>query len=120
MRKRDGLSRHEKGYIAFSPPSQIAFALYFTLHKSRRFFDFDAFVGVRNEDESIEQTVDSQFGWQLKHNYFSKRRYYVDLFAEMVKIIKRLKPVRGEETLLRSVFGSEARAAKRIFRPPTS
>ena len=115
MRKRDGLSRHERGYIAFSPPSKIAFTLYFAFQKHNRLFDFNAFVGVRNEDESVEQTVDSQFEWQLKHRYCSRRRYYLGLFAGMVKIIEGLKPVREEETLLRASFGPDAGKAQKIF-----
>jgi hypothetical protein len=112
MRKR----KHEEGYVAFSPPSRVAFKLYFALQGRNRRFDFRAAIVINNEDRSIEQTVDSELRSQLKDRYSSKRRYYFELFADITKLVKKLKPVTGNAALPRAAFGSEAVKAQKILK----
>ena len=115
MRTRDGLSRHGEGYVAFSPPSRIVFKLYFALQKKRRPFDFTARVGITNEDQSIEQTVDSELRWQLKDHYRSRQRHYAGLFTDMVSIVRTLKPVKEKGQVLRATFGPETVKGQRVL-----
>jgi len=115
MRTRDGLSRHGEGYVAFSPPSRIVFKLFFALQEKDRRFDFHARVTVENEDQSSEQTVDSQLRWQLKHRYIAKRKYYDELFKDMMQIVEKLNSASEKDALLRTTFGPEASKAQRVL-----
>ena len=113
MRVRVG--RHEDGYIAFSPPSRVAFSLYFALQRKNRRFNFRASFDLDNEDDPVEQTVSSELRWWLKDDYLSKRRYYAELFGDMSKIVTNLKPMGGKETLLKHALGIHAAKGQKLL-----
>jgi len=88
-------SDHEGGYISFFPPSGITYKLYFALRKKYRHFVFDVVTNTRNGSKWVEST---ELDWQLQRNRASKRAYYYEIFEDMAKIVRGLKPT--EKSLL--------------------
>ncbi|GEM_PF-2350329 len=95
------INRHESGYLAFSPPSNVAFTLYFDLRKKNRDFAFEAQTVVDNGDGGDRETICSRFYWQLSDRKKPKLQYYNRFFTQMRTIIARLPSasVNGKEPL---------------------
>lgn len=110
------VNRHESGYLAFSPPSNVAFRLYFELRKKNRDFAFEAQVVVDNGDGGDRETVCTRFYWQLSDQRKPKLEYYDKFFSEMRNIIARLPraPVDGKKAL-KSLLGPGHRAGMEII-----
>src|SRR5947199_7777087 len=51
------INRQESGYLAFSPPSNVAFNLYFALRNKNRAFAFEAQEVVDNGDGGDRETI---------------------------------------------------------------
>ena len=94
------VNRHESGYIAFSPPSNVAFTLYLALRKNRD-FACEAQAVIDNGDGGDRETVCTRFYWQLSDNRKPKQEYYQKFFSQMKQIISTLPPgqVDGKEVL---------------------
>lgn len=97
------VNRHESGYIAFSPPSNVVFTLYFALRKKNRDFAFEAQTVVDNGDGGDRETICSRFYWQLSDSKKPRLRYYKRLFTQIESIIENLHetPRKGDESLKR-------------------
>lgn len=102
------VNRYESGYIAFSPPSRAAFALYLALRRRNRDFEFEAQAVVDNGDGGDRETVCTRFYWQLSDDRKPRLEYYQRLFTQMKSVISRLPraPVDGRDTL-KGLFGPE-------------
>jgi hypothetical protein len=102
------VNRHESGYIAFSPPSRVAFSLYVALRKKNRDFEFEAQAVVDNGDGGDRETVCTRFYWQLSDDRKPRLEYYRRFFGQMKNVISRLPPapVDGRETM-KGLFGPE-------------
>ena len=94
------VNRHESGYIAFSPPSNVAFTIYLALRKNHD-FAFEAQAVIDNGDFGDRETVCTRLYWQLSDNRKPKQEYYRKLFSQMKQIISTLPPgpVDGKEVL---------------------
>ena len=88
LRRR--FDRHESGYLAFSPPSKIAFALYNLLHRRNRDFGFEAQAVIDDGAGTGMETICTRLYWQLLDERPAKKEYYVALFADLKQIIKEL------------------------------
>jgi len=80
------VNRHESGYIAFSPPSNIAFTLYLALRTNRN-FAVEAQAVVDNGEGGDRETICTRLYWQLSDNRKPKQVYYQKLFSQMREII---------------------------------
>jgi hypothetical protein len=87
LRRR--FDRHESGYIAFSPPSRIPFALYLALRGRNRDFMFEAEAVMHDGNGDRRETVYTQLDWQLVDENTHRLEYYEKLFVEMKQIIER-------------------------------
>ena len=95
------VNRHESGYIAFSPPSNVAFSLYMALRKKNTDFAIEAQVVVDNGDGGDRETLCSRLYWQLSDDRKPKMAYYSRLFSQMKETILHFppRPVDGRELL---------------------
>ena len=94
LRRR--FDRHESGYIAFSPPSRIPFALYITLRERNQDFMFEAEAVIHDGNGDRRETIYTQLDWQLLDQRKPKLRYYEKLFLEMKRIINQLPGQPGD------------------------
>jgi hypothetical protein len=102
------VNRHESGYLAFSPPSNVAFALYLGLRKKNRDFTVEAQAVIDDGDGGDRETVCTRFYWQLSDRKKHKLEYYGRLFAQMKQIIEGLP--RGSDNgneIMTGLFGRE-------------
>jgi hypothetical protein len=112
------VNRHESGYLAFSPPSNVAFALYLGLRKLNRDFTVEAQAVVDDGDGGDRETVCTRFYWQLSDRKRHRLEHYRKLFSQMRKIIEDLPraPDKRNEVLV-GLFGKEnLQTGKRIVR----
>ncbi len=85
LRRR--FDRHESGYIAFSPPSRIPFALYLALRGRNHDFMFEAEAVIHDGNGDRRETVYTQLDWQLVDQRKHRLEYYEKLFLEMKRVI---------------------------------
>jgi len=99
LRRR--FDRHESGYIAFSPPSRIPFALYLALRGRNQDFMFEAEAVIHDGNGDRRETMYTQLDWQLLDQRKHRLEYYEKLFLEMKRIINRLpgQPADHKEVL---------------------
>jgi len=98
--------RHESGYIAFSPPSRIPFALYLELRKKNRDFMFEAEAVIHDGNGDRRETVYTQLDWQLVDQRKHQLVYYEKLFAEMSRIISHFRrQANDHKRVLSSLLG---------------
>ncbi len=102
------VNRHESGYLAFSPPSNVAFTLYLGLRKKNRDFTVEAQAVIDDGDGGDRETVCSRFYWQLSDRKKHKLQHYRRLFSQMREIIDDLPraPSNGN-VVLAGLFGKE-------------
>jgi len=81
--------RHESGYIAFSPPSRIPFALYLALREGNHDFMFEAEAVIHDGNGDRRETMYTQLDWQLVDQRKHRLEYYQKLFLEMKRVINR-------------------------------
>lgn len=84
------VDRHESGYLAFSPPSRVAFFLYLALRRKNRDFSFEAQAVIDDGNGSEREIACTRLYWQLLDDKESKLNYYLNLFSEMKRIIQLL------------------------------
>jgi hypothetical protein len=102
------INRHESGYLAFSPPSNVAFALYLGLRKKNRDFTVEAQAVIDDGDGGDRETVCTRFYWQLSDRRKHKLEHYGRLFAQMKRIIEDLPTAQGDGMeVLSGLFGKE-------------
>jgi hypothetical protein len=102
------VNRHESGYLAFSPPSNVAFALYLGLRKKNRDFTVEAQAVIDDGDGGDRETVCTRFYWQLSDRRKHKLEHYGRLFAQMKRIIEDLPTAPGDGMeVLSGLFGKE-------------
>jgi hypothetical protein len=102
------INRHESGYLAFSPPSNVAFALYLGLRKKNRDFTVEAQAVIDDGDGGDRETVCTRFYWQLSDRRKHKLEHYGRLFAQMKRIIEDLPTASGDGMeVLSGLFGKE-------------
>lgn len=102
--------RHESGYIAFAPPSQVAFTLYLALRRKNRDFGFEAQAAIDdwNGSGTPWETFCTRLYWQLLDHKPAKRKYYDSLFADMKRIISLLPgPNDDQKEVLAGLLGRE-------------
>ncbi len=101
--------RHESGYIAFSPPSRIPFALYTELRRKNQDFMFEAEAVIHDGDGDRRETIYTQLDWQLVDQRRHRLDYYDSLFSELNRIIDRL-PDRQQDhkKVLTSLLGRKS------------
>jgi hypothetical protein len=110
------VNRHESGYLAFSPPSNVVFTLYFGLRKKNRDFSFEAQTVVDNGDGGDRETICTRFYWQLSDNKRPKLEYYRRLFTQMWTIIEDLpKAPRDGKIALKHLFGPDHQTGLRLI-----
>jgi len=99
LRRR--FDRHESGYIAFSPPSRIPFALYLALRRQNQDFMFEAEAVIHDGNGDRRETMYTQLDWQLVDQRKHRLEYYEKLFREMQRIIELLpgQPADHKEVL---------------------
>jgi hypothetical protein len=104
LRRR--FDRHESGYVAFSPPSRIPFALYLALREKNQDFMFEAEAVIHDGNGDRRETVYTQLDWQLLDERKPKLRYYENLFSEIRDAIDSL-PSRqdGHKEVLTGLLG---------------
>ena len=88
LRRR--FDRHESGYLAFSPPSRIAFKLYGSLHRVNRDFGFEAQAVIDDGAGTRMETICTRLYWQLLDERPAKQEYYTVLFRDLRQVIERL------------------------------
>jgi hypothetical protein len=102
------VNRHESGYLAFSPPSKAAFALYLGLRKKNRDFTVEAQAVIDDGDGGDRETVCTRFYWQLSDRKKHKLEHYKRLFSQMREIIEDLsKATDNGNDVLSGLFGKE-------------
>lgn len=105
--------RHLSGYLAFSPPSRIAFTLYLELRKQNRDFGFEA-QAVMDNDETERETVCTRLYWQLLDEREAKLEYYRKLFSQMKSIIEALPTARDDhQSVMTGLLGRKRIAVGR-------
>jgi hypothetical protein len=110
------VNRHESGYIAFSPPSNVAFTLYFALRKKNRDFAFEAQTVVDNGDGGVRETICSRIYWQLSDQRKPKLQYYDRLFSQMKTIITSLpRSSPDSRATLKHLLGPNHKAGLQII-----
>ncbi len=104
LRRR--FDRHESGYIAFSPPSRIPFALYLALREKNPDFMFEAEAVMHDGNGDRRETIYTQLDWQLLDERKPKLKHYQNLFSEMQDTIDKL-PRRqdGHKEVLTGLLG---------------
>jgi hypothetical protein len=104
LRRR--FDRHESGYIAFSPPSRIPFALYLALRERNQDFMFEAEAVIHDGNGDRRETIYTQLDWQLLDQKRPRLRYYENLFSEIQHTIDSL-PRRpdGHKEVLTGLLG---------------
>jgi len=114
LRRR--FDRHESGYIAFSPPSRIPFALYLALRGRNQDFMFEAEAVIHDGNGERRETVYTQLDWQLVDQNTHRREYYEKLFIEMKRIIERFpgQPADHKEVLTGLLGKPHLRLGSRI------
>src|SRR5260370_1621110 len=90
------VNRHESGYLAFSPPSNVAFSLYLGLRKKNRDFTVEAQAVIDDWDWGVRETACTRFYWQLSRRKKNKLGFYATLFAQMKGIIEGLPRAPGK------------------------
>lgn len=88
LRRR--FDRHESGYIAFSPPSRVPFALYLALREKNQDFMFEAEAVIHDGNGDRRETIYTQLDWQLLDQRKPNLRYYENLFSEIQDSIDSL------------------------------
>jgi hypothetical protein len=102
------VNRHESGYLAFSPPSNVAFTLYLGLRKKNRDFTVEAQAVIDDGDGGDRETVCTRFYWQLSDRKKHKLAYYDNFFSQMKEIIEDLpRAGRDENRVLTGLFDKE-------------
>lgn len=105
-RRRIDDPRHESGYLAFSPPSKVAFELYLALRGRSRDFEFEAQAVILDGDEVSHETLSTRFYWQLLDQRKHDLKYYTGLFAQMKRAAEQLpRATRDHEKMVESLFG---------------
>ena len=109
------VNRHESGYLAFSPPSNVAFTLYFALRKKTRDFAIEAQAVVDNGEGGDRETVCTRFYWQLSDDRKPTQQYYNRLFDQIKETVNALPPApsSGKETL-KALFGKDHMTGSKI------
>ena len=99
LRRR--FDRHESGYIAFSPPSRIPFAIYLELRNRNRDFMFEAEAVIHDGNGDRRETIYTQLDWQLVDQRKHRLECYEKLFDEIRRIISLLpgQPVDHKDVL---------------------
>lgn len=109
------VNRHESGYLAFSPPSNVVFSLYLALRKKNRDFAFEAQTVVDNGDGGNRETFCTRFYWQLSDDKKSKLQYYKRLFGQVKNTVVNLPPAQGNGgQTIRVLFGKDQSVGSRI------
>src|SRR5260370_3885999 len=75
------VNRHESGYLAFSPPSNVAFSLYLGLRKKNRDFTVEAQAVIDYGDGGDMGTVFTRFYLELSGKKKKKLGIYRALFG---------------------------------------
>jgi len=102
------VNRHESGYLAFSPPSNVAFTLYHGLRKKNRDFTVEAQAVVDDGDGGDRETVCTRFYWQLSDRKKHKLEHYQRLFGRMKDLIEDLpRAPNNGNAILAGLFGKE-------------
>ena len=114
LRRR--FDRHESGYIAFSPPSRIPFALYLAMRERNQDFMFEAEAVIHDGNGDRRETMYTQLDWQLVDQRKHRLEYYENLFLEMKRIINRFSALPGgNREVLSGLLGKpNLRLASRI------
>lgn len=109
------VNRHESGYLAFSPPSNIVFKLYLALRKKNRDFALESQAVIDNADGGDRETICTRLYWQLFDNRASKLSYYERLFSQMKAAVLQLPSgqVDGRE-VLGGLLGRRVSTGRRI------
>jgi hypothetical protein len=110
------VNRHESGYIAFSPPSNVVFTLYFSLRRKNRDFAFEAQTVADNGDGGYRETICTRFYWQLFDDKRPKLEHYRRLFRQISNVIDHLPqaPTDGK-TMLKVLLGPNHRQGLKII-----
>src|SRR5947209_19282469 len=87
LRRR--FDRHESGYIAFSPPSRIPFALYLALRETNQDFMFEAEAVIHDGNGDRRETIYTQVDWQVLDQRKPRLGYYENVFSEVPDAIDR-------------------------------
>src|SRR2546428_13988370 len=77
------VNRPESGYLAFSPPSNVAFTLYLGLRRKNRDFTVEAQAVIDDGDGGDRETVCTRFYWQLSDRKKHKLEHYRRHFSQM-------------------------------------
>ncbi len=121
LRRR--VDRYESGYLAFSPPSRVAFDLYLVLRRKNKDFWFAAQAVLDNGDGAgdLAEIFCTRLYWQLLDEKPARIGYYNKLFSDMSKGIQLL-PRRQEDhkRVLNSLLGKQGLAyGLRVVRTQT-
>jgi hypothetical protein len=109
------INRHESGYLAFSPPSNVAFKLYFALRKKNNDFAFEAQAVVDNGDGGDRETICTRFYWQLYDDKRPKLGHYEKLFTQMRTVIASLPNAAvNRKGVLKNLLGPDHPTGLRI------
>jgi hypothetical protein len=107
LRRR--FDRHESGYIAFSPPSRIPFALYLALRGRNHDFMFEAEAVIHDGNGDRRETMYTQLDWQLVDQRKHRLEYYQKLFLEMKRVINHFPGQRDDhKEVLTGLLGKPA------------
>lgn len=109
------VNRHESGYLAFSPPSNVVFSFYFALRRKNKDFALEAQTVVDNGDGGDRETLCTRFYWQLSDNKKPRLQYYKRLFEQIKITIVNLAPAHGNgEQAMRVLLGKDQSIGSRI------
>src|SRR2546427_13210341 len=76
------VNRHESGYLAFSPPSDVAFSLYLGLRRKNRNFTVEAQAVIDDGGGGDRETVCSRVYWQLSERKKPNLEHYHKPFLQ--------------------------------------